>query len=353
MDYKKMHKSLKPLLAPAGSAYSALMGLRAKVYARGLKKSRAPKAFCVSVGNIAWGGSGKTPLADWLLTWGKEKGLTTALLTRGYGGESEERPLLVKPHTNPDQSGDEPLMLARRHPDAYILADPKRRRALDWLEVNSTTSFIVLDDGMQHLSVNRDLDLVLLRAKDLTDEFWGNVIPAGEWREPVSALTRASAFLLRMNPHAFSEAEELIKKRLAAYGKPVYSFALIPIGLLPLGKSEPLLKDLGGRLYALCTGVGSPEQVESSARSFLGTAPERSFIYPDHHKFSPANLKQMSKAGLPVVMTDKDAVKIQAAGLAATSLECYVLESRVRFGPSLFSERDFPAWLDERWRELA
>lgn len=348
-----MQKSLAPLLAPAGSAYSALMSLRAKAYAGGLKKSRRPKAFCVSVGNIAWGGSGKTPIADWLLNWGKEKGLASALLTRGYGGKSEERPLLVKTHTNPDQSGDEPLMLARRHPDVYILADPKRRRALDWLQANTRVAFLVLDDGMQHLAVQRDLDLALLRAKDLSDEFWGKVIPAGEWREGPEALCRASAFLLRMNPERFFEAEERIKQRLAPYGKPVFSFTLTPVGLLAPGRSEVLLRDLGGRPYALCTGVGSPEQVAESARDLLGEAPAQSFIYPDHHKFGASDLKRMSKAGLPVVMTAKDAVKIETPVLARSGLDYYVLESRVDFGPHLFCGDDFPSWLEGRWHELS
>lgn len=353
MDYKKMQKSLAPLLGPAGSAYSAIMSLRAKAYAAGLKKSRAPKAFCVSVGNIAWGGSGKTPISDWLLGWGKAKGLNTALLTRGYGGESEERPLLVKAHTSPEQSGDEPLMLARRHPESYILADPNRRRALDWLEANTTTDFIVLDDAMQHMAIKRDLNLVLLRAEDLANETWGKVIPAGEWREPPSALSRASAFMLRMNPEAFAAAGELVKKRLSAYERPVFSFMLSPIGLLPLGKNEPLLNNLNGRPYALCTGVGSPEQVAESARTLLGAEPERSFIYPDHHKFGPADLKLMSKAGLPLVMTAKDAVKIQQLALGALDLECYTLESRVDFGPGMFCELGFADWLAGRWHELS
>lgn len=352
MNYQKAQRSLAPLLSPAGKAYAALMALRAGAYARGLKSSRRPKSFCVSVGNIAWGGSGKTPLADWLLTWGADRGLTTALLSRGYGGRSEKRPLPVKAHTDPAESGDEPLMLARRHPDSYILADPKRRRALDWLEANTTADFIVLDDGMQHLAVRRDLNLVLLRAEDLGPEAWGKVIPAGEWREGPSALARASAFLLRQSAAGFAGQEAEVEARLAAYGKPVFSFDLVPVGLLPLNGQSAPGRDLGGRPYALATGVGSPERVADSALTLLGYAPAETFIYPDHHKFTPADLKRLRKTGLPMLLTAKDAVKIRPPAVGDGELEAYVLESRVAFGPWLFCEDDFSDWFARRWQEL-
>lgn len=353
MDYKKTQKNLAPLLKPAGSLYSFLMRLRARAYAGGFKKSRKPKAFTVAVGNISWGGSGKTPIAGWLLDWAKEKGLKTALLTRGYGGKAAKRPLHVKAHTSPNESGDEALMLARAHPESHILADPVRSRALDWLEAYSSVNFIVLDDAMQHLAVERDINLVLLRAKDLSDDTWGKVLPAGEWREGPRALSRASAFLLRMPREAFAEAEANIKKRLTAFEKPVFSFDLVPSGLSALGKTDELLKNLDGRDYALGTGVGSPEEVARSAKALLGAAPTELFIYPDHHKFSPTDLKQMAKARLPLVITAKDAVKIQPLLYGGFDLECYVLESRVSFGPAMFCEHSFEAWLEERWKEFS
>lgn len=353
MNYKKAQKSLAPLLAPAGGLYAAVMKLRAAAYMSGIKKSQKPKCFCVSVGNISWGGSGKTPLADWLLSWSNKKGLTSALLTRGYGGKSEERPLLVKAHHNPEQSGDEPLMLARSHPEAYIMADPNRRRALDWVHAHIAAQFIVLDDGMQHMAVRRDLNLVLLRAKDLQTGIWGRVIPAGEWREGPDALKRASAFLLRMPQKLFEESAELIQKRLGRYEKPVFSFDLYPVRLMPLDKTAQPVNNLGGRPYALCTGVGSPEQVARSAQELLGNEPELSFTYPDHHKFTQADVKKMSKARLPVVMTAKDAVKIQPLLLNEFNLECYVLESEIRFGGAMFSGQDFCGWFEHRWEELS
>lgn len=343
---------------PLSRLYARLMGLRACAYKKGLLKSQKPTNFCVSVGNIAWGGSGKTPIADWLLTWARQKGLTSALLSRGYGGESEERPLLVKAHTTVEASGDEPLMLARRHHEAYILADPKRRRALDWVQAQTTANFIVLDDGMQHLAIERDLNLILLRLSDL-EENWGKVIPGGEWREGVCALKRASAFLLRLSPEDFKKEEERIRTRLSQFAKPIFSFSLRPCGLSPLGeKAEKihgpggLLPGLNGHPYALCTGVGSPESVLESAKTLLGSEPGHSFIYPDHHKFTAQDLKKMATTGRPIVMTAKDAVKIQALLLQESTAECYVLESEVLFGPRVATGPDFPAWLEERWHEL-
>lgn len=349
MNYLNAQRKLAPLLKPAAAAYSGIMRLRERAYAHKIIGSQKPESFCVAVGNISWGGSGKTPLTDWLLSWAENRGLLPAVLTRGYGGESETRPLVVKPHTPPDESGDEPLMLAQAHPGAFILADPSRRRALDWLNASTKANFIVLDDGMQHLAVQRDLNLVLLRPKDLGDE-WGKVIPAGSWREGPNALKRADAFMLRLNGEDFTALAEKAKKRLAQFERPLFSFDLLPAGLKALGHAtesehgESILRSLNNSPYALCTAVGTPESVRKTAASLLGYAPAEEFIYPDHYKFTPQDIRQMAKHNLPLVTTTKDAVKMRPLLANEIRLHCFVLESTVSFGPVLFTDKDFPGW---------
>ncbi len=358
MDYEKTQKTLAPLLAPASALYSAAMRLRAKAYAGGIFASQKPESFCVAVGNISWGGSGKTPLTDWLLTWAEAQGLTPAVLSRGYGGHSETRPLAVTPTTSPDKSGDEPLMLARKHPTAHILADPSRRRALDWLKAHTKTDFIVLDDAMQHLAVKRDLNLVLLRARDLGEE-WGKVIPAGSWREGPKALERADAFMLRATPQEVPGLEPLARRRLAPLGKPVFPFTLKPVSLLPLGTEAEQRYGAGAMLsglekapYALCTAVGTPESVGQSATEFIGYAPQAEFIYPDHYKFTPEDVRKMAEQPLPLVVTAKDAVKLLPLLQYAGSPQCFVLESIIQFGPALFTAQTFAEWFAGRYNSL-
>jgi tetraacyldisaccharide 4'-kinase len=350
MKPEELQSALAPALYPVSLLYAALMSLRARAYAKGLLPSRKSGAFCISVGNIAWGGSGKTPLASWLLDWAGRRGHSPALLTRGYGGRTARRPLLVSPATPPEQSGDEALMLALEHPETAVLADPSRRRALDWLEKHRRSDCIILDDAMQHLAVRRDLNLVLLRRRDLYEE-WNKVLPCGSWREGATALTRADAFMLRLPPEDFTACALQARRRLQPFDKPVFSFALRPKGLRRLstpGAPHAAEATVTGA-YALCAAVGNPDSVRVSASALLGRAPEREFIFPDHHLFRSEELKACLEAGLPLVCTAKDAVKIApllpACGKAA---QCFVLETEITFGPALFSSDDFPAWLSAR-----
>ncbi|MDL2306919.1 tetraacyldisaccharide 4'-kinase, partial [Desulfovibrio sp. OttesenSCG-928-C06] len=324
-DYRKTQKTLSPLLVPLSKGYGALMRARAWAYSAGIKSSQKTPTFCISVGNISWGGTGKTPLTGWMLDWAAHEGLKAVVLTRGYGGKTERRPLLVTPDTNPEESGDEPLMLCRQHPEASILADPNRRRAQLWAEEHLRPDLYILDDGMQHLAVQRDLNLVTLSLKDFTQD-WNRVIPAGTWREGSSALRRADAFMLRATPGAVENLPLDKLDILRSLGVPLFSFDLAPTGITPLraakmpeaGRPEEIAEPAareqksglsqpenpeeqntgrnilsGKQPYALCTAVGTPESVLSSAKSLIGSEPETTFIFADHHPYSYDDLEKI------------------------------------------------------------
>jgi tetraacyldisaccharide 4'-kinase len=357
MDYKQLQKILAPVLIPASQGYAAFLRLRSRLFVHGVKSSVKPEAFCISVGNISWGGSGKTPLVSWLLHWAHKHSLNPVVLTRGYGGKSSERPLPVQAATNPAVSGDEPLMLARIHPRAVILADPDRRRALRWAGKSYSPGLYILDDGMQYLSLQRDLNLVVLREADLGAE-WNKVIPAGSWREDKSALARADAFLLRLPPDASisgSDARRFMDNaanKMAEFNVPLFSFQLKPLGFIPL-RDWPggAVRDISGRAYALCTAVGNPESVRAGAGYLTGGPPAREFFFPDHHKFSLEDLKKIAATKLPVVITAKDAVKIQLLHWEGLDMEILALHSAVEFGSTRLLKPDsgFESWLDARF----
>ncbi|MDR1126394.1 MAG: tetraacyldisaccharide 4'-kinase [Deltaproteobacteria bacterium] len=355
MNHRKAQQVLSFILTPLSKGYATLMRRRAAAYGRDPAKSSRPKGFCISVGNIAWGGSGKTPLVSWLLDWAKASGRKATVLTRGYGGKSARRPLPVTRECRPSESGDEPLLLALSHPEAQILADPLRRRALAWAEEHSSpgsASLYLLDDGMQHLAIRRDLNLVLLRAADLGAD-WNRVIPAGPWREGAEALARADAFLLRASPAGFAALEAGVRTRLERFGKPVFCFDLHPQGLIPLSSwlaaaAQPPLAASLPPAYNLCTAVGTPASVIAGARQLLGKAAERELIFPDHYAYRPKDLKSLEQAALPLVVTGKDAVKMLDAQKIAPELEILVLQSGLEFGPRLFAYKMFPDWLDDK-----
>ena len=143
------------------------MKARRFLWEKGLFKDFTPAYPCVAVGNIAWGGSGKTPLVDWLLSRTAKQGLEAVVLTRGYGAHPPVLPFPVSPASTAEEAGDEPLMLRLRHPAAAILVDPVRARAARLAEQTLNPDLLVLDDGFQHLAVRRHLNLVLLRPEDL------------------------------------------------------------------------------------------------------------------------------------------------------------------------------------------
>jgi tetraacyldisaccharide 4'-kinase len=326
--------------------YARLMGLRAGMYRRGALPSWRPPGFCVSVGNISWGGSGKTPLCEWLLQWGAERGDAPVLLSRGYKAAPPALPYAVRPDSPVGEAGDEPLLLARSCPGATVVIDPRRARGGRWAASAVGSRLFVLDDGFQHLGVRRDLDLVLLSPEDLSRD-WDAVLPAGPWREPAAALGRASALLLRAGPDRFEELRLLARRRLGALAKPVFSFQIRPAGVLRVvdGIRQELAR-IGP--YMLVSGVGRPRAVEASVAAAIGRKPELHLVFPDHHPYASRDWKEISfeahrKECERILCTPKDAVKL--ARFADAGL--WSLETELRFGPREPEGPAFEAWLQE------
>jgi tetraacyldisaccharide 4'-kinase len=338
---------LAPLLLPAARLYSAGLGLRCKAYSRGWLDSWRPPVPCISVGNICSGGSGKTQISAWLLKWTLEQGLQPALLSRGYKGKPKELPLQVSLASLPQECGDEPLMLARQFPGAYIMVDPKRKRAGKWLFAQASPDLCILDDGLQHLAVQRDLDLVLLRTQDLTQD-WGRVLPRGPWREGPRALNRASAFLLKAAPQDFQEVAPLLQSRLGPLQKPVFGFMPRIRSVLRLTDGYRLSPEQWAADYILLSAVGDPQGVEDSLHSSLGQAPLEHFAFQDHLFLSQQDWQRVlckAKAmGAQVICTPKDAVKLEVFA----SNRVWTVELELEFGPRLFSTASFRHWLQER-----
>ncbi len=355
MNLLPLQRRLRPLLGPAAAVYGAALRLRAARYASPIPP-RPYRAACpvVSVGNIAWGGSGKTPVVDYLLDWAERASVPAVVLTRGYKASPPSLPFSVRPDSDARAAGDEPLLLARRHPQSLVLVDPKRRRAAAWAEQNAAPRLFLLDDGMQHLDMGRDLNLVLLRPEDLLDE-WNRVIPAGSWREDASALERADAFCIKADPSRFAALLPAAESRLAPYGKPLFSFHLAPAGLSRLqkeGDAADAVPDLGGAKYALACAVGNPGQVRETARTLLGGDPTVTERFDDHYLYTEADAKRLAAHGLPLVCTAKDAVKLAPLLPHFGEIPVWVLDVAAAFGRGLFTELRFDQWWELRAAEL-
>lgn len=350
MSSLPVQRALFPLLYPFSKIYSFAMSYRRKQYEAGAKEQFSPKAPCVSVGNISWGGSGKTPVVSWLLEWAERNHYSPVVLTRGYKASPPKTPYLVTPDSTAAQAGDEPVMLANAHRKARIVVDPIRMRSGAWAEKSLRPELVVLDDGFQHLAVKRDLNLVLLKPDDLTTE-WDRVIPAGSWREDESALSQAHAFLIKADSLAPLKSD--IKEKLGKYGVPVFSFSLVPQRLVPVSeaasevfeKAKEKHRPVALENYILFNGVGEPAQVEETAKKFMGRSPYKHQRYADHHTYTEAEIAEMGNVGLPLVCTPKDAVKVPDV----LGIEVWTFALRTKFGDSMFTVKTFEDWWKEQW----
>ncbi len=341
---------LRHFLRPLAALYAQLMRLRCWLYARGTLRSWRPPCPCVSVGNIGWGGSGKTPLCGHLLRWAGKREEHGVVLTRGYRSRPRRLPLLVTPGASPAQAGDEPLMLAKTHRLARIVVDPKRARSGAWACARFDPDFVLLDDGFQHLAVARDIDLVLLTPHDLMAG-WNRVQPLGSWREGASALVRASAFLIKVVPGRQPGLSQAIDERLRPYGKPIFTFALKPRGLARLDGSARAV-DLGGQDYIVASGIADPDQAAATAAKLLGCEPRQVLDFNDHHGFRQADVTRIREAadGAHVVITPKDAVKLR---LLLGTGDFWTLRTVLRFGPKYNCDMEFDDWFGAHFGELA
>ncbi|WP_320006180.1 tetraacyldisaccharide 4'-kinase [Maridesulfovibrio sp.] len=347
LNISQIQKILSPILAPISKGYGAVMSRRAQKYSSGEYDRFRPECPCISVGNIGSGGSGKTPLADWLLKWAEREGLRTVLLTRGYGAKPAQLPYLVTPLSQANEAGDEPLMLAGGNTRAKVVVDPVRKRSGAWATQQFQPGLMLLDDGFQHMAVERDLDFVLLTPDDFTDG-WDKVIPRGTWRESVQALQRADVFFVKSGPDAFRLMRVLVEQKLAQFGRPVFQFELKAMGLKFLGSGERC--GFGSDKYLLFAGIGKPDILLDDASRYMGRAPEEFIIFKDHHAYTAQDVEKIrrmaaAEGAKKIICTPKDAVKL-------TKLSCedfYVIDLVVEFREAIFFDQNEEAPFDKWW----
>jgi len=297
------------LLAPLSPLYRVVSRVRAAGYRHGLLAAERLPVPVVSVGNLTFGGTGKTPTVAALARDLVRRGRRPAVLTRGYGRRSEDPLLLVgpEPRAGVEDAGDEPLELAGLLPGVPIVVDADRVRG-GLRARGAGANVVILDDGFQHLRLRRNLDVVLV---DVGDP-WG-----GGWRlrEPLSALRRASAVLVTRLPIRFPEAAlDPIRRRIGriAPGVPVFGATVRPTALrTPEGREDPgALR--GARVLAFA-GIGRPRAFEETLEG-LGAEVVARRWFRDHHRYTrlelEAILAEADRLGAVPVTTGKDAVKL-------------------------------------------
>ncbi len=262
------------------------------------KRSISPSLPMISVGNITAGGSGKTPFVIWLATLLKNEGFQPVILCRGDGGKGE-KPELLTDSSDPQEVGDEAVLLHQKS-GCPVISGKDRVRAAKMAQEHG--DIIILDDGFQYLQLERVCDIVLIPAEGIGN---GHPVPAGPLRESTESLMRASLIVRT------GQADEI---------KPLSS-----------GKewrwwcNESQLEQIAGphhetpeKAVAL-TAIARPGRFLQSLEK-AGVNTVKSYTFPDHHWFSADEIQQAARHNEAVIVTSKDAVKLQNIWPADRSL---------------------------------
>jgi tetraacyldisaccharide 4'-kinase len=320
--------------------YGAAASWRRRWYARDPSRQRKLAHPVVSVGNLRVGGTGKTPTVAHLCEQLLATGERPAILTRGYGRTrpsdgvtivSDGKRIVADLAT----AGDEPLMLARLLPSVPVLVGNDRFACGQRAERDFSVTVHVLDDGFQHLTLARDVDLLLVDERDLDDR----VLPAGRLREPLANAAAAHALLVT------AEDSAAVEHLAQALHVPM-AFHVLRAIHTPRSLSQETRAHIQGHRVLAFAGIARPERFFSEL-SASGRAAVDTITFADHHPFSQKDVDRIVDraravgAGLALT-TEKDAVRLE--GLDLKGLEVQAIPLSVTIEPA----SQFHRWLFDR-----
>jgi tetraacyldisaccharide 4'-kinase len=321
--------ALRTLLKPAGWLYGAVVLARRRAYRSGRLRSERLDVPVISVGNITTGGTGKTPMVEFVARLCLARGRRPAILSRGYRSSSRAA------------KNDETLLIESRLPGVAQYPDPDRVAA-GRKAINDGADCLILDDGFQHRRIQRDLDLVLI---DALDPFGGgSCLPAGMLREPLKALQDADALVITRDDTLDEAGRSALRRRLAeiAPGKPIIHCVHCPVSITGWNSDQQdPPESLAGKKVFLFVGVGHPEAFFRAVESLTGIEPMRAWAFPDHFAYGAEALADLARecdaSGAEVALvTEKDMVKIRDAWPGRVPLKALRVEIEFTNGGDRF-----------------
>jgi len=325
------------MLPPLSAIYSVAMRARLSAYRRGWFSVSRLAAPVISVGNLTTGGTGKTPLVEWVCrVVAGETGKKVCVLTRGYGRANPQAQVVVSNMTQllagEQESGDEPYLLAKNLIGiAAVISNPDRLAAGKWAIKNLGSEVFVLDDGFQHLRLARELDIVTV---DATNPWGGgSVLPYGRLREPLTGLSRADCAVITRTEQIedLRATRDAVQRLVGAI--PVFSSRMVTSGIRSLAGQGVDKESLLAQPIAAFCGVGNPESFFNHLRR-EGYLPVFTRTFADHHNYNQSDLDRLVKDAIAhgataLLTTAKDAIKLSTLEL---DLPCHVLDIQISIG---------------------
>lgn len=321
VDWRRIHGLLSKfpfssVLIGASLLYGLATVVRKGFYKQGIIKQKRLAGFVLSVGNITMGGTGKTPAVMMLAQWAKQEGYSVCVLSRGYGGRYFQKVLEVsdgvKIKVPWQQCGDEPYLLASRLKGVPVVVSKRRYLGGSYAAQRFESNFFILDDGFQHLELERDFDLVLMDSKRPFGN--GHLFPWGLLREPNGAIGRAHAVIFTGDKCEINRLEPLglikclkIPYFLARH-KPE-AFVIPRLG----AKYEPAF--VSGKSVVAFGGIGRPESFEKTLKDLEANIITYK-VFPDHYVYEKADVQRIEQIAKEcsadyIITTEKDWTRIR------------------------------------------
>lgn len=293
----------RPLLLPLSPLYGAALAVKRQMFRMGWLKQRRLTNVVISVGSVSAGGAGKTPVVIALAGMLRRRGYAVTILTRGFGRAPKtiER---VEPHGDAAWFGDEPVLLAQRTGVPVFVGANRYSAGLlaEQAETGGKIAVHLLDDGFQHRKLARDIDIAVLTQEDVEDA----LLPAGNLREPLSALRKADVIVVR------EEEAERLRSFVSDLPRKKNPIAIWVIRRR-LSLDGDAKKPLSARPLAFC-GIARPKGFTDMLLA-EGCRPVETIAFPDHHAYTDHDMQRLVDAARQhgadgFVTTEKDAVKL-------------------------------------------
>lgn len=299
-------KLMRKLGYPVSLLYAAAVYLRNKWYDWGWLPSRVFDVPVLCIGNLSVGGSGKTPMVEWVVRHLSPES-NVAVLSRGYRRKSKGFQI-SGPESTAAQVGDEPLQIARKFPWITVAVDANRSRGIECLMRLKDPDLILLDDGFQHRKVRPGRSILLTAYDELYPDAY--YLPTGNLRDHRSQARRADLVVVTKCPAVISPSDrEEIRKKLRLQDRQQLAFASLCYQRPTDTMGEEVDWDtLEGEPFTLVTGIANPEPLVRYLEA-LGL-PFEHLRYADHHNFTKGELEKLSERN-QILTTEKDSMRLE------------------------------------------
>ena len=320
--------------------YKCLVAIRKIFYETKILSTKSLKCKVISIGNITVGGSGKTPTVEYLSKLLQSKGHKVGIISRGYKRKSKSTIVVTDGKKKPESwehVGDEPFLLAHKLENIPIVVGASRYKAGSMMIKKFQPDVILIDDGFQHLSLHRDLDIVLVNSNDKESDH--KLIPSGKLREPISNIDRADLIIItKSNIH---QPSNYLKNKIENFNRPIIYNEIQIEDLLQYKNNEiNKLEKIANKKVYLFSALGDNESfkkiMDNTDAEIVGHSK-----YLDHHHYTSDDLKDIEQKAIKcnaefLITTEKDLVKINSQ---YNKIDIYAVRMKMLFKPeNSFSE---------------